>query len=326
MKNQKGFSILEIFISLVVGIFLLGGVLATFTSMKSTSQQTSTYGLLQENGRIAINLLSNDLMRQGFWGELSGNLAFSSLLNVPAQEAGDCVGDGLNNSSFPQNIGHFRTLWGETASSSNLLNCITNAKSGSDVIQIKRVISSSLVEADVANNRYYLITNMNSGEIFAGDASPIPTIDYGNIWEYQHHIYYVREDTINGVSVPILMQGRLINTDTVIDFNPILDGIEMIRFSYGVDTDNDGAVNAFISADEMPESYWDNEFDVRILAVKVYVLVRDLYPDFQYENKNIYTLGDTSVSFINDAGDGDNYHRLLLTSTVTLYNARIDSW
>ena len=90
---------------------------------------------------------------------------------------------------------------------------------------------------------------------------------------------------------------------------------------YGVDTDNDGAVNAFISADNMTQDYWDNANDVRILAVKIFILVRNILPDSKYINNNVYQMGDSSFD-----ADGDNYRRLLFSSTVTLYNARVDTW
>lgn len=325
MRKQSGFSILEVFISLVVGLFLVAGVLATFTSMRTTSEQTSSYGQLQENGRFALSILTDDLLRQGFFGGLSGPLSFSMLDDIPAQQPNDCIGDGLNNSSFPQASGHFRTIFGETAQSENLLNCITDAKIGSDVIQIKRVVSSVVADASLDDDRYYLRTNMSFGSLFNG-SDDIPIMDFGQNWQYQHHVYYIKEDVQGNVTIPSLMQGYLrANKSTLMLFEPIVDGIEMIRFMYGVDTDNDGIVNAFIPANDMTDDYWDNLGDVRILAVKVYVLARDIYPDFNYQNKNTYQLGDLSVNFMTD-GVGDNYRRLLLSATVTMYNSRIDSW
>lgn len=325
MKKQSGFSILEMFVSLVVGLFLLAGIFATFESMRSTSKQTTSYGEMQENGRFALTLLTDDLLRQGFWGGLSGSLTFSSLNEVPAQVASDCQGEGLNNTSFPSNIGHFRAIFGITADDTDMLNCIDNAKIGSDLLQIKRVVSSPTADASLEDNRYYLRTNMNSGAIFSGD-DDIPYMDFGRNWEYQHHIYYVREYTQGNITIPALMLGRLRSTPTPpIFFDPMVDGIEMIRFMFGVDTDNDGVVNVFLSSDDMTSQYWDNENDVRILAVKIFVLARDIFPDFNYENENTYQLGDLSVNFMTN-GVGDNYRRLLFSSTVTLYNARIDSW
>ncbi|WP_044842034.1 PilW family protein [Thalassomonas viridans] len=325
LKKQQGFSLIELFISLATGLVLFAGVLSVFVGIRATSSETSTFGELQENGRFAINLLTDDLLRQGFWGELPESLSTGLLVSFPAQIAGDCVGDGINNSSFPQAVGHFRALWGTSLTSAASMGCIDDAKTGSDLLQIKRVVSVPVAAANVDNDRYYLIANANSGAIFAGDAA-IPAINDAQIWEYQHHIYYISEYSQGGNTVPVLMQGQLRNGILPpVFFNQAIDGIEMIRFMYGVDSDNDGVVNAFIAAGNMLDTYWDNESDVRILAVKIFVLARSILPDASYENLNTYQLGDLAVNFVS-GGSGDNYRRLLFTSTITLPNARVDSW
>ncbi|WP_274050780.1 PilW family protein [Thalassomonas haliotis] len=325
IKKQQGFSLIELFISLATGLVLFAGVLSVFVGIRATSSETTTYGELQENGRFAINLLTDDLLRQGFWGELPESLSTGLLVSSPAQIAGDCVGDGINNSSFPLGVGHFRALWGTSLVSAANMGCIDDAKTGSDLLQIKRVISAPVAAANVDSDRYYLIANANSGAIFAGDAG-IPTINDGQIWEYQHHIYYISEYSQGGNTVPVLMQGQLRNaTLPPIFFNQAIDGIEMIRFMYGVDSDSDGIVNAFIPAGNMLDTYWDNESDIRILAVKIFVLARSILPDSSYENLNTYHLGDLAVNFIN-GGSGDNYRRMLFSSTITLPNARVDTW
>lgn len=316
----KGFTIIELFISLAVGVGLLAGVLSVFVSMKSTSKITATYGELQENGRFALNILSDDLIRQDFWGDYVGTFDLANLNGtVIAAPTNDCTGEGLNNSSFPSANGHFRTLWGETAAVGNPMGCFANsapAKVGSDILQLKRVISTPVLAGEISADRYYLITNIGDGEIFDG-ASALPDVDNSQIWEYQHHVYYVTEQVQGSITVPVLMQGWLTNAMT---FSPIIDGIEMIRFSYGVDTTDDGIVNAFISADNMTQALWNNASDTNILAVKIYVLARSVLPDPNYNNDNTYVLGD--LLFTPD----DNFRRLLFSSTVTLFNARVDSW
>jgi type IV pilus assembly protein PilW len=327
VKTQRGFSLIEIFISLAVGLMLLLGVLSVFIGMKTTTVETTSYGELQENGRYAVSLLSDDLLRQGFWGDLTGTLDVSGLVSspLPSSVSGDCIGEGVNNASFPTAIGHFRTLWGKTVTSASLMGCITNAKPGSDVLQLKRAVSSATALADISSDKYYIISNPNTAGIFAGGTA-VPNLNFGQIWEYQQHIYYVREDSQGSNKVPVLVQGRLQKKSSVMNLDMVVEGIEYIRFMYGVDTTNNGVVNAFISAENMISSYWDNENNVRILAVKVFVLARNILPDRNYENLNSYQLGDLSVDFIDGDGKGDNYRRLLFSSTITLYNARIDSW
>lgn len=332
-KRQSGFTIVEIFISLAIGLSLIAGVLSIFVSMRSTSSETTSAGELQENGRFAMTLITDDLLRQNFWGDLNGNIDGGGLISSPDPStiAGDCVGDGANNASFPTDIGAFRTLWGVNVLNADVMGCIDDAKIGSDLIQLKRAIADAdlnpippaapLTIADLDNNRYYINSNTNSAAIFAGNAAAIPSVNIGRIWEYQHHVYYIREDSHGTNTIPVLMQGRLQNADNAMFFDIMVEGIEQLHFMYGVDTTDDGSVNAYISAADMLQDYWDNANNIRIVAVKVYILARDILPDAKYTNDNVYQMGDISFD-----ADGDNFRRLLFSSTVSLNNARVTSW
>ena len=102
---------------------------------------------------------------------------------------------------------------------------------------------------------------------------------------------------------------------------PLIDGVERVRVAYGVDDDLDGVADAFINATNMTQAYWDNESSSRILAVKIYVLVRDILPDPQYENEAVYQMGD----FLFDPPN-DNFRRMLFSTTVTLHNGDVQIW
>lgn len=318
MNNQRGFTLVEIFISLAVGLALFAGVLSVFVGMKTTTTETATYGELQENGRFALSILTEDLLKQDFWGDYSGSLDFSMLTSVPGAPGTECNGEGLNNGTFPIATGHFRTLWGQTIAAASVMGCIDDAKTTSDILQLKRAISQPLTAT--TNDNYYIVANLSGAEIFTG--TDIPEVTNSQVWEYQHHIYYVREEAQGTNTVPVLMQGRLTTNMT---FDPIIDGIEMIRFMYGIDSDTEGSagygiVDAFVSAANMTDTQWDNGNNNRIIAVRIYVLARSILPDNKYTNTNTYRLGDLDVTY------NDNYRRLLFNSTVTLYNAGVDSW
>ncbi len=312
--KQRGFTLVEIFVALGIGLALLAGVLSIFVSMKTTSKETSTSGELQENARFAISILSDDILKQDFWGDYTGTINSTSLQFIPGSPSSDCVGGGINNGTFPGPVGNFRTLWGTTVVNKSVMGCIDDAKIQSDIIQLKRVISDPVV-LTVAN-RFYLSANTNDGSIFAG-GGVTPAVNNSRIWEYQHHIYYVREESQGSNKVPVLMQGRLTNTMT---FDPIIDGIEIIRFMYGIDSTGDSIVNLYLSADNMTDQLWNNAGDSNVLTIKVYVVARSILPDHKYDNKNTYQIGDLSLTF------NDNYRRLLLSSTITLYNAGVDTW
>jgi type IV pilus assembly protein PilW len=327
-KNQQGFSLLEIILSLSVGLMLFAGILSVFIGMRTTTQVTNSLGTLQENGRFALSVMTEDLMRQSFWGDLASPLnASNSIANgLPVMPAAtDCNGGGLNNSSFPQAGGHFRTLWGVTAASNNPINCIDDARVGSDVLQIKRVLANPLpplIDGTPDNpndNSYWLNSNIISGIIFPGNIAT-PYVNNSQLWQYQHHVYYVRDETQGNITIPVLMQATLSNGGlSLMNFEPLIEGIEVIRFMYGVDTDSDRVVNAYISASQMTEDYWNNT-NATILAVKIYILARDILPDKNYQNTKSYLMGDLEV--VSD----DNYRRLLLRSTVTLHNSGVETW
>src|ERR1035437_1396337 len=78
MKNkhyQTGMTLIEIMISLLIGAFLLGGVLEIFISSKQTYRMQEGLSRLQENGRFALDFLAKDIRMTGFQG-------CPSLLNV----------------------------------------------------------------------------------------------------------------------------------------------------------------------------------------------------------------------------------------------------
>ena len=318
IKCHKGFTLVEIFISLAVGLALFSGVVSVFVSIKTTTVETSTYGELQENGRFALSIISEDLLKQNFFGDFSGNLDVSILNAVPDAPLIECKGEGLNNGTFPMAIGHFRTLWGKTVTDKSVMECIDDAKKNADIIQIKRAIAAPLTST--SNNNYYIVSNLSQAEIFTG--TNIPNLANSQVWQYQHHVYYIKEEKQGSNKVPVLMQGRLTKAMT---FDPIADGIELIRFMYGIDTDvpgssGYGSANVFLSANNMTSTQWEHGNNNRIIAVRIYVLARSILPDNKYLNTNTYRLGDRSFTF------KDHYRRLLFNSTVTLYNAGVDSW
>jgi len=242
-------------------------------------------------------------------------------LYIAAAPGQDCQGEGVNNATLPTATGTFRTIWGVTTTSAANMGCITNALVGTDIIQLKRVVSAPLVNAP--DNDYYLVTNATEGEIIKGPVAnaALPVINNSRIWEYQHHVYFISEDNVGySNKVPVL---NLMSLGNNMSSQPIIDGVEHIRFMYGIDTTLDGNANKFLSAGNMTQALWDNEINSRIVAVKIYVLVRDLAKDVNYENKTNYQLGD--LIYTVPVADR-NYRRMLFSTTVSLYNGDVKIW
>lgn len=310
VRKLVGFTLIEVMVSLTLTLILITGVLKVFTNMKVTSTKSTLIAELQGNARFALNVLTNDLRMQNFWGDLAGDLHANKLMAIPIGLSNSCKEKGVVQSSFPSKTHNFNALWGGSADSSTLMSCIFDARvnsSGvaySEFIQIKRVIADPVQITDP--KYYYLTANSRIAEIHSGAVTPSSVKD-GRTWQYQNHVYYVREDGQASHKIPVLMFGRIINNK--MHFSPLIDGVESIAFSYGIDATGDSRVNHYIDIDQLltqPNS--------SVVAVKAFVLVRSALPDSQYKNTKQYQIGSQLFQA------NDNFHRLLVSSTVRLFN------
>jgi type IV pilus assembly protein PilW len=69
MKNknhQAGMTLIEIMIALLIGAFLIGGVLEIFINSRQTYRMQENLSRLQENGRFALDFLAHDIRMAGY--------------------------------------------------------------------------------------------------------------------------------------------------------------------------------------------------------------------------------------------------------------------
>lgn len=70
-RRQSGMTLIEIMISLLIGAFLLGGILEIFINSRQTYRMQEGLSRLQENGRFATELISKSIRMTGYWACLS---------------------------------------------------------------------------------------------------------------------------------------------------------------------------------------------------------------------------------------------------------------
>lgn len=68
-KFQKGFSLIELMIALVMGLFLIGGVISVFIGSSQSFSSNEALSRVQENGRFALEMISQELRSVGYKGE-----------------------------------------------------------------------------------------------------------------------------------------------------------------------------------------------------------------------------------------------------------------
>lgn len=67
-RNQKGLSLVELMIAVAIGLFLVGGIGALYLNSKNTFRVQDDLSRVQENGRFAMQILSDDIRMAGYLG------------------------------------------------------------------------------------------------------------------------------------------------------------------------------------------------------------------------------------------------------------------
>lgn len=63
--RQYGLSLIELMVAMVLGLVVVGGALSIFLSNRQTYRATENLGRIQENARVAFELMSRDLRQAG---------------------------------------------------------------------------------------------------------------------------------------------------------------------------------------------------------------------------------------------------------------------
>ncbi|MFK8075298.1 MAG: PilW family protein [Granulosicoccus sp.] len=67
-RYNKGFSLIELMIAMVLGLMLSAGIFTVFSGNKQSTDLTTTMADMQENARFALSQISNDIRMAGFQG------------------------------------------------------------------------------------------------------------------------------------------------------------------------------------------------------------------------------------------------------------------
>ncbi len=92
--KQSGLSLVELLIAMIIGLFLLAGITSSYLTSKKTSISRDQYSLLQDNGRLALEVLTKTIEHTGYTSS-SGALLQNKFLNMAVSS--DTCSDGSQN-------------------------------------------------------------------------------------------------------------------------------------------------------------------------------------------------------------------------------------
>lgn len=313
--RQSGLSLIELMVSLVVGLLVTGIVVAMFTHSKRSFIQDDAVSVMQENGRFALQTLSNELLHAG----LAGNMHLSDdFVNDPSIPSPTSLNDVCTTSLLDvvtTPIEYYET----PPPASNF--CI-DAKPNTHVLIVKHTAQQPVGDTEpLKPDTLYLGTDGIGGGITVNQAKNL-LMDY---WEYYVHIYYI-DDGDNGV--PGLFRKRLTYNGglTVTPAEEIVPGIADFAIQYGVDDDNNNVVRALGYTTNLSTA--NSPFSV---TARISVLAQSLTEDFSKSNNRQYSLSPSDTSYVpavsflppspKDPAISNYYGRVFTTSVMVRNNA-----
>lgn len=333
LNNKNGFSLVELMVAMVISLMLTLGLFTMFRMSSTNVTTTSQFNELHENGRVALTLLEQDLRMTNYFWLAVDNVSLGQMIQLNV--VNDCIGAGANNASFPTDWENFRTIWGYQTGGAVSISCLQAGAvdPGTDVLQVKRL---SFPQAPLAlnnRNRYFAGFDADGRTVnfFRGGTNNAPNT--ARNFRYLHRVYYIKTDD----GIPNLKRRHLAGANTLArpgNMNArggtnqqLVQGIENMRFLYGIDIQGSSDTDDYVSAADVPDDVWDRqpkpnaenlpfgEQRQRITAVKIFLLVRSIEPDNQYIDNVEYTLGDRTLGPFND-----NFRRKVVSTTVVINN------
>jgi type IV pilus assembly protein PilW len=174
--RSRGFSLLELMIAITIGLLLLAGLATVFSNSSTANRELKRTSEQIENGRYAIELLSQEIRHAGFYGE------FYKLPTAPTAAPDPCVAptDGVvsdtsnNFISIPVQLfpaANFTAAPTVPSGCSSLLTS-ANVLAGSDLLVVRRAQTTPL-GTSVTGNTYYIQSTPASADIQKGVSGTI---------------------------------------------------------------------------------------------------------------------------------------------------------
>ena len=322
-NNQRGISLVEIMVALVISLFLLAGIVQVYLGNKSTFKFTNALAEVQENGRYALDLMSQDLRLSSEWGCIEfdptdtsniNNTLNSTTLASYDSDFHDFTGEdgieGTNNLGL--NGSDTLTLRGGKTGQSNVkspFEAATTSKlvvgpnsniGAGDIVLVARCGANDLLineEADI------LLVTLSTASPTKTDL----TFATGKSQQFENDAMVLELQTVNYfIAAGASGEPALYRREFDAAAQELVEGVENLQILYGVDTDSDDFPNQYLDADSVADF---ND----VVAVRIMLLMRSI-DDNVTEDQQTYTYNGATVTA------GDFRIRQVFSTTIALRN------
>lgn len=227
-NNNMGFTLIELMVSMILSLFLIGGVINIYISSKQVSHAREEISSVDDNARAAIRILTQTIGHAGY--ATRTHIAFDDYIvgTGGVVNAGLCGDGGANiaDTSFLLD------------SNDGLTDVLTVTALADDVVN--RDCSGQLVRA--------------ACQIGVG-ATGAANIQGAKIY----NSFFIQ--TPVGETEPSLFCGGSVASD----FIRMADGVEDMQFKYGVDTTSNLTADKYLTATQVnANGWWQNIVSVQV--------------------------------------------------------------
>ena len=323
----RGLTLIELMVALAIGLLMAFGLVRVFASSSDSYRSLAQSAQQIENGRYAIQAISDDLKHAGYYGEYAFPAAPTAVvLPDPCETANTAT----MKAGLPFHIQGYSNV------AVSPIGCLDDANvlAGTDILVIRRANTVTTAVGALVANEIYMQANADSTNaanpiIATGTAANFTltqkdAVTLSDIRKYRVIVYFVspcsepvggtvcNASADGGRPIPTLKRLSLSFDGTALTMRTesVAEGIENFQVDYGVDTDGDGLPDGVFLAVPAAVPAWGD-----VMSAQIHVLARTT------EN----TLGnvDTKTYVLGTAGaltPGGNFRRHLFTSQVRLVN------
>lgn len=279
-ERQKGMTLIELMIAMVLGLMIILGVVSFFITNNQTYRVNEALAKMQENARIALEILAREIRLAGATSCVNFDLISPTVIAKPPPS-----GSGMHSGIAIQGFENVTTVAGDattvantdallvsrgdecgatltgnmTARNANIQtydaeSCGWNA---GQVLVITDCLATDIFRASSVSNGTSTTTVAHATNVNSENRLSKAYDESARVMGYRTGTYYV---AIRDGESALVVEDE---ADADPTNNPVVaDGVEDVRYLFGVDNNADGSVDSYVAAGAVGD--WRDVKSVRI--------------------------------------------------------------
>lgn len=314
-RASRGLSLVELMISLALGLLIISGMLTLLARNSETRGEIEKAGRQVENGRYAIQRLSEDIHHAGFYGEFYDLPAGTSLpdpcstdLAVLKTAMSFPIQASTAAAAPPSCIDTADFVVGTNVLVLRFASPVLTLAEGWAIGSLAGTLAAGVVyiQPYVEGVNFATLTSTPpAATVFPGSrvSGPGGALVTAPIYRYITRLYFVSPCSRpmvagghctaaadDGAPIPTLKMVELGSNGTAPAFSAspiaVAEGIERLEFDYGLDSNADGSPDSYVNCASCTVADWSN-----VVSVRINLLARNSERSAGFSDAKTYAMG-----------------------------------